>query len=176
MRLAVVAQDYFFLAEQCLKGKVHSLPKDHLQQFEIALDNLKSSGTFLLDKALNLGNLNHQPTMIFSPPEKQDPPVLGTAGSNGCISATSVYKDSEPEGMDREIYDHAAQVVVKRRIKVQSVKPEPDGVTPRVIPTLSQAAETYIAAKKLTWSRSSIKDIQGVIPLSSKASRNQLAS
>ena len=90
MRLAVVAQDYFFLAEQCLMNKVHSLPKDHLQQFEIALDNLKSSGTFLLDKALDLGNLNAQPTMIPSTPERQDSakksPMNATTLSTGCVA------------------------------------------------------------------------------------------
>ena len=108
---------------------------------------------------MDLGNLNPQLPMIPSSPERQDSPVMGTAASNGCTTATAVHKDAEPRGMNSRTCDHDAQVVVKRRIKVQPIKPEPDGVNSKVIPTLSQAAEAYIAAKKLTWSRSSIKDI-----------------
>ena len=157
MRLAVVVQDYFFLAEQCLKSKVQSIPQNHLQQLEITLDKLKSDGTFLLDIGLESCDFGQHMTSAFSSPESQTSPLLTI--TNDGPTATGLPQAEPAISVDAKIQDNIGQTIVKRRIKTQAVKPGADGGSSKVLPTLSQAAEAYISAKKLTWSRSSIKDI-----------------
>ncbi|UQZ88931.1 hypothetical protein C4J81_06865 [Deltaproteobacteria bacterium Smac51] len=153
IRLAAVAQDYFFLAEQYLNSKEQSLfPKD-MQHIEKNVNMIIKHGTLLFDNALEPGTISPQLAALFPDTEK----ASMLTHIPGCI----------PEGVDEiqkipEIQteqNSADRVTVRSCLKIQPNRLEPLEKIPISIPMISQAAEAYIAAKKLTWSPSSIKDI-----------------
>ncbi|WP_417023414.1 DUF6538 domain-containing protein [Bilophila wadsworthia] len=153
LRLSLVAQHLFALADDLAHERIHSVQEKCIQLFGITKENIKSLGTFLFDSTLKKDLSPASLTLLL-------PSFLRE--QEGIASSTKIFSEkveaTETDGAGKEDFSFPREETpsveptetVRRRIKLEEKGR---------LPNLGEAFDAYVKAKTLTWSAASAKDI-----------------
>ena len=153
LRLSLVAQHLFALADDLAHERIHSVQEKCIQLFGITKENIKFVGTFLFDSTLKKDLSPASLTLLL-------PSFLRE--QEGIASSTKIFSEkveaTETDGAGKEDFSFPREETpsveptetVRRRIKLEEKGR---------LPNLGEAFDAYVKAKTLTWSAASAKDI-----------------
>lgn len=153
LRLSLVAQHLFALADDLALERIHSAQEKGIQLFGITKENIKFVGTFLFDSTLKKDLSPASLTLLL-------PSFLRE--QEGIASSTKIFSEkveaTETDGAGKEDFSFPKEETpsveptetVRRRIKLEEKG---------ILPNLREAFDAYVKAKTLTWSAASAKDI-----------------
>ena len=153
LRLSLVAQHLFALADDLALERIHSAQEKGIQLFGITKENIKFVGTFLFDSTLKKDLSPASLTLLL-------PSFLRE--QEGIASSTKIFSEkveaTETDGAGKEDFSFPKEETpsveptetVRRRIKLEEKGR---------LPNLGEAFDAYVKAKTLTWSAASAKDI-----------------
>ena len=153
LRLSLVAQHLFALADDLAHERIHSALEKGIQSFGITKENIKSVGTFLFDSTQEKDLSPASLTLLL-------PSFLRE--QEGIDSSTKIFSEkieaTEADGAGKEDFSFPKEETrsveptetVRRRIKLEEKGR---------LPNLGEAFDAYVKAKTLTWSAASAKDI-----------------
>ncbi len=150
LRLSLVAQHLFALADDLAHERIHSALEKDIQSFGITKENIKSVGTFLFDSTLEKDLSPASLTLLLSSFLREQ---------EGIDSSTKIFSEKiEADGAGKEDFSFPKEETpsveptetVRRRIKLEEKSR---------LPNIREAFDAYVKAKTLTWSAASAKDI-----------------
>lgn len=170
MRLSVIAQTFFAFWDDVQDGRIRLPYVNHAQYTENIRQIACDLDTFWFDTAMK-ENLSPAALVLRLPSFLQDAGLQ----ANNAVPVEQENRHAEvagvlvPQTQTEEMKRHVAssplkplksEIRIRRKNAPQTAQEEPaTRKTKSALPSIDEAAESYITAKKLTWSQASAKDI-----------------
>ncbi|MGN1038072.1 MAG: DUF6538 domain-containing protein, partial [Mailhella sp.] len=152
VRLSLAAHCFFALVEDIQKGRIHFYPQNSSQSTEFTKETIKNLDTVWFDRALDQGA---SPAALIL----QLPDILKSIDVK--YKVTTAQKETHPLSApptNAEVKKEAQAANVRiRRHTGDSSSDSPVKRSSARLPSLTEAAQAYIEAKKLTWAQGSIR-------------------